>query len=272
MLNWSRCFDRKIFQRRLRARKRDHSVRAQLNSQPVDLPPTFAGITFRGTTRRSLEIPASGLKLVFPVNAELILKAQDHPEFRAVLSRNWSTFDGFWPYLIARLKLSPPIEKISGSEFVHDIFAHAAREQMKVFLLGAKPEINDGAQQAVRRRYGIEVEGYSPRYEPYPYCSATTEAMLEAIQRARPQILLAALGAPKQELWLDSHQRELVSAGVRLGMAVGGTLEMLAGVYRKAPSLVCSMGLEGVWRVLLDPKRIRRFPNPFRFFRLALLS
>jgi len=242
-----------------------------LKSQPAD-PPAFAGITFRGATRHNLEIPASGLKLVFPVNAELILLAQDRPDFRAVLSRNWSTFDGFWPYLIANLKLRTPIEKISGSDFVHEVFAYAAREHMKVFLLGAKTEINHEAQQAIRRCYGIEVEGYSPRYEPYPYSSETAEAMLQAIQRARPQILLAALGAPKQELWLDDHQPELARIGVRLAIAVGGTLDMLAGVYRKAPSLICSMGLEGVWRLLLDPKRLRRFPNPIRFFWLTLLS
>lgn len=230
----------------------------------------FAGIRFRGLAPEQLGMPTEGLKLVFPVNAELILIAENHLQFRDVLSRHTSTFDGFWPYLIAKLRFGGRIKKLSGSEFVHSLFERAAIEGMKVFFLGATREVNQAARKTVRKRYGIQLAGYSPAFEPYPYLPETNAAILHEIRQAQPQILLVAFGAPKQELWLDGHRLELERMGVRLGMGVGGTLDMLAGVYKKAPKFICSLGMEGVWRVLLDPKRIRRFPNPIRFFRAAL--
>lgn len=229
----------------------------------------FAGITFRGTTRVHLSPNRSGLKLVFPVNAELIILANKDERFRDVLSRHFSTFDGFWPYLIAKLRTRRKIEKVSGSEFVHDVFDYAAKEHLKVFFLGTTPEVNMAARKEVAERYVIEVGGYSPEFHQSLQREETTMTILEEIRRFQPQILLVALGAPKQEFWLDEHQSELEDAGVHFAMAVGGTLDMLAGVYRKAPRIVRSAGLEGVWRVLLDPKRIKRFPNPIRFIRIV---
>lgn len=231
---------------------------------------SFAGIDFRGGTVESL-FPESGrLKLVFPVNAELILIAEKNPLFRQILSRNYSTFDGFWPYFIARLRGRKPIQRISGSEFSHAVFADAARRNLKVFFLGAVPEVNRTASQKVARKYGIQIEGYAPAFEPYPYRPETNQRIFDQIRQARPQVLMIAFGAPKQEFWLDEHRHELEAAGVELAMAVGGTFDMLAGVFQKAPAFLRSIGLEGVWRVAMDPKRIRRFPNPIRFFRIAL--
>lgn len=243
-----------------------------MKSQTFEDSLTFAGIRFRGATSDHVWQQQTELKLVFPVNAELILMAQDNPRFRDVLSRHISTFDGFWPHLIARVKTRKPIEKISGSEFVHNVFVRAAKANSRVFLLGAIPDVNLAARKNIASRYGIEVDGYSPEFERYPYREETTNRILDEIQRSRPQIILVALGAPKQEFWLDEHYSELSRFGVQMAMAVGGTLDMLAGVYRKAPGIVCAIGLEGVWRALLDPKRIKRFPNPIRFFRVALFE
>ena len=141
-----------------------------------------------------------------------------------------------------------------------------------MFFLGAAPQVNRTAAEKVALQYRIEVGGYAPAFEAYPYRPETNQHICDEIRRARPQVLMIAFGAPKQELWLDEHRHELEAAGVQLAMAVGGTFDMLAGVYQKAPAFLRSIGLEGVWRVALDPKRIRRFPNPFRFFRIALFT
>ena len=241
-----------------------------MDSTTHDESLSLAGIVFRGTTRRVLLADLDRLKLIFPVNAELILLAQNDSQFRGILSKHYSTLDGFWPYLIVRLRKQRRVEKISGSELSHDVFAYAARNNLKVFFLGAMPDVNRTAREKVALRYGIEVDGYSPEFAPYPYPAEMNERVLAEIRRSQPQILLIAFGAPKQEFWLDEHQADLVTAGIRLGIAVGGTLDMLAGVYHKAPAFICSIGLEGVWRVVQDPKRIKRFPNPLRFFRIAL--
>ena len=196
--------------------------------------------------------------------------AQNDQKFREVLSRHFCSFDGFWPHAIARFRLGKQIEKIPGSEFIHKLFAHAATRKLRVFLLGATQEVNEAARQRIARQFEIQVGGYAPAFEPYPYRAESNQRILDEIRGAQPQILLIAFGAPKQEFWLDEHRQELEAAGVRLAMAVGGALDMIAGLYQKAPPFLCSIGLEGVWRVLMDPKRIKRFPNPLRFFRVAL--
>ncbi len=241
-----------------------------MHSKIQDESLTLAGIVFRGTRREVLLADSDRLKLIFPVNAELILLAQDNSRFRNALSSHYSTLDGFWPYLIARVRKRQRVEKISGSEFIHDVFAIAAQKKLKVFFLGAKPEVNRKARENTALQYGIDVDGFAPDFAPYPFSEEMDERILAEIRKSQPQILLIAFGAPKQELWLDEHRVALAAAGVRLGIAVGGTLDMLAGVYQKAPAFICSIGLEGVWRVVLDPKRIKRFPNPLRFFRVAL--
>jgi N-acetylglucosaminyldiphosphoundecaprenol N-acetyl-beta-D-mannosaminyltransferase len=238
--------------------------------EPTEDALVFAGISFRGMTREHLRPGGSGLKLVFPVNAELILLANRNVQFREVLSRHFSTFDGFWPYLLAKLRTGRQIEKVSGSEFVHELFEYAAREGLKMFFLGAMPNINKAAREKVKSRYGIEVDGYSPEFNQPLQQPETVDAIFKEIRQSRPQLLLIALGAPRQELWLDEHRAGLEAAGVEFAMAVGGTLDMIAGVYRKAPRLVRASGLEGIWRVLLDPKRIKRFPNPIHFLRVVL--
>ena len=142
----------------------------------------FAGVTFRGLTCEQLVIPSSGLKLVFPVNAELILMAQDNPEFREILSRNSSTFDGFWPHLVARLRSRKQVQKISGSEYVHSVFECAARQNLKVFFLGAMPSVNQAAREEISSRYGIAIDGYSPDFESYPYTVETNAVILQKIR------------------------------------------------------------------------------------------
>ncbi|MBI2117865.1 WecB/TagA/CpsF family glycosyltransferase, partial [Candidatus Peregrinibacteria bacterium] len=76
---------------------------------------------------------------------------------------------------------------------------------------------------------------------------------------AKPRLLLVAFGAPEQDLWIDRYLSAMPS--VRVAMGIGGTLDFLAGVRKRAPALVQKLGFEWLWRLLNEPWRLRRIWN-----------
>ena len=81
-------------------------------------------------------------------------------------------------------------------------------------------------------------------------------ALIEVIRAAAPRVVLVAFGAPKQERWIDRHSAEVPSA--RIMMGVGGTLDMWAGRFSRAPRLMHRLGLEWAWRLAQQPSRLPR--------------
>jgi N-acetylglucosaminyldiphosphoundecaprenol N-acetyl-beta-D-mannosaminyltransferase len=233
----------------------------------MDSVVTFAGIDFRGLTRKKLFEPSERLKMITTVNAEFIVMANQDRRFWSILCDSWSTFDGQIPYLLAR-RLNPGVEleKISGSDLIFDICAFAGANAKRVFLLGGLAESNRRSVEILRERYRIEVDGFSPELRPYPFDAEVNRELLARVQRAAPDFLLVALGAPKQEFWLDDHRDALEKLGVRWAIGVGGTFDFVSGKERRAPVLVQKVGLEGIWRLAQNPTRLRRFLHIFRMF------
>lgn len=227
----------------------------------------FANLTFRGLRREQVLKDDGLFKLIVTVNAEIIVEANRNEEFAACIERSWATFDGSWPYLVARWRTArSDFEKISGSDFVYDLAEMASEKRLGMFLLGATPEVNRRAVETLRSRYSIDVHGYAPPFCKESFPKQDSEEILRRIRETRPGIVVAGLGAPKQELWLDSHRRELVEAGVRWAMGAGGTLDFISGEVRRAPAWTQRLALEWAWRIFQQPSRLSRFFRALQFF------
>ncbi len=225
----------------------------------------FAGIEFRGLTRALLLETTDHLKVITTVNAELIVLANRDPRFAKLLCDSYSTFDGQLPYLLARFtKPKASIEKISGSDFLHDLCAWAGRSGARVFLLGARPKVNQRACEVLRNRYRVEIDGISPPFAKYPFPTAIDREIGTRVAAFKPDILFVAFGAPKQEFWIADHHDFLQSLGVRWAMAVGGSLDYVAGREKRAPRMVQHAGFEWLWRLIQKPRE--RFRRTLRFF------
>jgi N-acetylglucosaminyldiphosphoundecaprenol N-acetyl-beta-D-mannosaminyltransferase len=211
------------------------------------------------------------MKLIITVNAEIIVEANRNPKLAQIINENWATFDGQWPYVLAKWKARrKDIEKISGSDFVYELCAFAAGQGRKVFLLGAAPEVNRESCRRLRRHLGVECAGYSPQVMEFPFPAEVDREILSRLESFRPDILVVCLGSPKQEFWADLHRNELECIGVRWVIGAGGTLDFIAGTVRRAPVLLQRMGLEGLWRLGLEPRlRIARVLRAFKFLRYA---
>jgi N-acetylglucosaminyldiphosphoundecaprenol N-acetyl-beta-D-mannosaminyltransferase len=192
---------------------------------------------------------------VFTPNVDHVVKVDDNLSFReAYAAASLSLADGQPLVWTSRLLGAPLPAKISGSDLLLPLMERAAARRWRVYLLGGGEGVAEKAARVLRERLGVNVVGCdAPRIslEPNP---AEDEPLMERIRSANPQLLLVALGAPKQELWL--HR-----AGPRIrptvGIGVGASLDFVAGA-RRAPRWVSRVGLEWFFRLMQEPRRLGR--------------
>ena len=147
---------------------------------------------------------------------------------------------------------NPIPERISGSDYIWDLSRLAVKKDMKVFLLGGEPTVPEQAALKLQTDiYGLKVAG---TFEGSPKTEDETK-ILELMKKDKPDILFVAYGVPAEELWLEKN---LVKTGARIGIGVGGTFDFLAGRRRRAPKFIRAIGLEWLWRLMIEPKRYRR--------------
>ncbi|MEI6144685.1 MAG: WecB/TagA/CpsF family glycosyltransferase [Candidatus Berkelbacteria bacterium] len=147
---------------------------------------------------------------------------------------------------------NPIPERISGSDFIWDLSNYAAKNDLRIFLLGGDPTVPE--QAAIKLQTDIYQLKVAGTYEGSPKLQDETK-ILELMKKDKPDVLFVAYGVPAEELWLE---RNLAKTGAKIGIGVGGTFDFLAGRRKRAPKFVRSIGLEWLWRLILEPKRYRR--------------
>lgn len=219
----------------------------------------FANLTFKGLNRKSLLTEDSeNLKIITTVNAEFIVRANEDEKFRKIIDNSYATFDGQVPYLLAKMKIRDvAFEKISGSDFAYDICEYAKKNDKKVFFLGGKEKSNNRAVNTIKKRYDIDVAGYSPMYKPFPFPAKHDQDIIDKIRDFKPHFLLVGFGALKQEYWIDQHKEELKKIGVKIAIGTGGTFEFICEDIKRAPKIYQKLGLEGVFRFFQEPNLLR---------------
>lgn len=217
---------------------------------------------------------AKGLIELNGSNAETSIQARENDAYGRVLSRNpTNLIDGQGVRHMLQLKYGETFDRIAGSDLTTEVCALARDMDWKVFLLGGCEEASSGTQAHLEEVLpGIQLERFSPPYEPGPQISAEVEAQVSArIGAYRPRVLIGCFGAPKQELWFDRNRELLTECGVRIWMGAGGTFDFLSGRVRRAPRLVSDHGFEWLWRFFQEPRqRIGRMGS--RLPRFALLG
>jgi N-acetylglucosaminyldiphosphoundecaprenol N-acetyl-beta-D-mannosaminyltransferase len=146
-------------------------------------------------------------------------------------------------------------ERVAGSDLVPMLFEAADEQQpLAVFLLGAALGVAERAALNVRRRWpAIHVVGtYSPPVG-FERDERENEKILGLIEAAQPEVLVVGLGAPKQELWVHRHRGRLTA---KVALCVGATIDFLAGERSRAPLWMQSAGLEWLYRVASEPRRL----------------
>jgi N-acetylglucosaminyldiphosphoundecaprenol N-acetyl-beta-D-mannosaminyltransferase len=191
-------------------------------------------------------------------NVDHVVIADRGDDFRgAYAAAALSLADGKPIVWASRLLGTPVPEKVSGSDLVLPLMQRAAARGWRVFLLGAGPGVADAAAERLRLDLGVNVVGTAAPYvrvtpgEPDP----EGDTAVEAIRAAHPDLVLVAFGAPKQELWMH-RRRDALAPAVLLG--IGASLDFVAGRVRRAPRWISNAGLEWLWRLAREPRRLWR--------------
>lgn len=186
-------------------------------------------------------------------NPEFVMEARRNPAFREVLARaDLVLADGAGLLWAARRRGQPLPQRVTGSDGVPLIAQRAAERGWRLFLLGAQPGVATRAAELLQARYpGLQIAGV---YGGSP-ADGEAEGIIARIRAARPDILFVAYGAPRQDLWIARHRAAL---GTPVMMGVGGSLDFIAGVQRRAPAWLQRLNLEWLYRLLTQPWRWRR--------------
>ena len=171
---------------------------------------------------------------VATVNADFVVKALDDPELRGILQEaDMATADGMPLVWGARLLGVDLAGRVTGADMVPALAERASEKGYRMYLLGAAPGVAARAAEILQARHpALQIVGVAS--PPYGSILEMDPAIVNGVRTARPDILLVAFGNPKQEKWISMHSRTL-SVPVMIG--VGGTLDFIAGVTRRAPGV-----------------------------------
>jgi N-acetylglucosaminyldiphosphoundecaprenol N-acetyl-beta-D-mannosaminyltransferase len=200
------------------------------------------------------QIREGGFHQVATANVDFLKNAMHDKNLRDILcSCEMIVPDGMPVVWMSRLIGTPLKERVSGIDLVERLAEVSARRGYGIFMLGASEARSQRAAKLLTQRFpDLRIVGrYSP--EPQPLEKMNHEEILRRIEEARPDILLVAFGNPKQEQWISMHRDRL---NVPVCIGVGGTLDALSGILRRAPRWMQNSGLEWLYRTLQEPRRL----------------
>lgn len=225
--------------------------RLTLGRLPID------PVTMEGALHVVEQLVNRGGGAVFTPNVDHIVQAQKNQRFREAYARaSLSLADGMPVVWATRLLQTPVPEKVSGSDFVPVLLERAAERGWRVYFLGGRPGIAALARDKLRERLpSLQVVGVDAARIEIDGSPADWSEVVERIRVAKPHLVLVALGAPKQEIWIDQTRDALRPAVL---LAVGASLDFVAGETSRAPRWMSQVGLEWVYRLAQDPGRLSR--------------
>ncbi len=187
------------------------------------------------------------------VNAAKLVSARRDDDLRqALMDADLVTADGMSVVWASRLLRSPLKERVTGIDMFERLIGHAARRGASVYLLGGRDEAVGGIVARFRREYpNLRVAGYRNGY----FTGAEAVGVAEQIRRSEAELLFVAMGSPMQEIWIASN---LAATGARFALGVGGAFDHLSGLSRRAPRWVQQAGMEWLYRLLSEPRRLWR--------------
>lgn len=215
------------------------------------------------------------LHQVVTVNPEFVMEAHENSQFRDILNRaDLSLADGIGLFFASWFLCGwrNRLFRMTGVDFTLLLAELCAQNGSRLYLLGAAPGVAQAATAVLQKRYpALVIAGAEigiPKIVPKT-SDVLDKELCEKICSVRPDVLLVAFGAPRQDLWISQNAHRL--SGVRIAVGVGGTFDYLAGVVPYAPKWARSIGFEWLFRLFTQPQRFQRITTAVIRFPLAVL-
>ena len=191
---------------------------------------------------------------VFAANPEKNFSVPKDPTlYEAFKNADLLLPDGVGIVWAARILFGTRLRRVPCSEFIFDICRLAAKNGCGIFIYGAEEKVNKAAVNRLQKQFrNLKIAGRCNGY----ISKAEMPALINHINESRAEVLFIGLGSPKQESWFAEYHRELKY--VKVCQCIGGTLDTIAGNVKRAPEIWQRSSLEWLYRLITQPRRIRR--------------
>ncbi|ABW19802.1 WecB/TagA/CpsF family glycosyltransferase [Alkaliphilus oremlandii] len=195
----------------------------------------------------------SVVRSVYTPNPEIVMLAQeDRDLYRILKEADLVLADGIGVILASKIKGLELKDRVTGVDTMDKLLQYCGKNKKSIFILGGKPGVAELACKNIDKKYpGIQIAGYHHGY----FMEAEEPEIIHTINEAHADILFVCFGAPKQEKWIDKNKSKLNCA---IAMGVGGSVDVYAGVVKRAPVAFQKLGLEWFYRLLKEPTRLKR--------------
>ena len=200
---------------------------------------------------------------IFTINPEILLLGRKDQNYRKILqSVDLALPDGIGLVWLGRIFGIPFKERVTGTDFMENLAGMAEQEDKSIFLLGGENGASEKTTKTLKKKFpNLKIAGfleYQNQWQNY-----------EQIFRA--DILFVALGAPKQEIWIYDNLPKLPN--IKIAVGIGGAFDFISGKIPRAPKLLREIGLEWMWRLIMEPKkRWKRALNAVIIFPIHFIS
>ncbi len=201
-------------------------------------------------------IPTEKKCVINTVNAFSYCEAKNDDEFNSALVNSTVLLpDGISIVLAAKLLNKQNIQKIAGADIHQYLLEQANANNQKVFYLGASESTLQLITTKLQQEFpNITVASYSPPYKAV-FSEEDNAIMLLKINTFKPDVLFVGMTAPKQEKWVREHKEKINANTI---VSIGAVFDFYAGTVKRAPKWMIALGLEWLYRLVKEPRRMWR--------------
>lgn len=188
--------------------------------------------------------------LIVTLGTEMVMESQKDSIFRRLINSASLVLPDGGGLIWASRRLGTPLQKkVAGIDLLLSVCERSPQKRWKIFFLGGRPGVAELAERNIRAKFpDANIVG---TYHGY----FTPSEILPVLQSAKPDILFAGMGSPRQEFWLKENLEQLK---IPVGAGVGGSFDVLAGKLRRSPAWMIGLNLEWFFRFFQEPRRFRR--------------
>jgi len=195
-----------------------------------------------------------GCSIIVTPNSEIVLNASKDAGLKSIIeSAGLIIPDGVGLLYASRILKSPLKERITGIDFLSDILGYLQETGKPAYFLGSRPGVAELAAGKMKTKFpGLKIAGTHHGY----FKEGEEKQIVDDINNSGAEFLCAAMGSPKQEKFINDHKEEFLN--IKAAMGVGGSLDVWAGVLKRAPEFYRKHGFEWLYRVFQEPSRFKR--------------
>lgn len=223
---------------------------------------------------------ANALKLdkkyfIVTPNSEIVVSAnKDNELLRIIESADMVVPDGIGLVIASKILKKPLKERVTGIDLMDNLLKYASENNYTVYFLGGKHGIALDAGENIKKKYpAINIvgthHGYFKGLHTGEVNNPDEKAVIEHINKVKPDLLFVALGAPKQEKFISGNMDKI---NAKIFMGVGGSLDVYSGKVSRAPEIYQKLGMEWIYRAIKEPWRIKRLGSIPVFVFKVLIS